>query len=87
MTKGYYVRYLKNFLFPRSWGRVFKTLSPSVAGALIVALFDYANGENDIEKRFKDENLRAIFTVMCEQLEESAERYCERAGFADYAKD
>lgn len=72
-----YIQHIKTFLFQKSWGRVFQSLSNEDAGLLIKALFQFADGESP---ELEDETLDGIFLVMADQIEESARNYVIKSG-------
>lgn len=80
---GYYVTYIRKLMFPRAWGHIFWDLSEERAGKLIQALYDFIDGQEDVEKELPND-LRSIFLTMAEEMESSAEKYCQKARLADY---
>lgn len=81
--QGYYVTFVRNYIFKRSWKRAFNALSPDAAGLIIKALYRFVEGERDPERGLPEE-LKSIFCMMAEELEGSAENYCRKLRLADY---
>ena len=71
----HYVEALNTVIFNKSWTPLFKALSDENAGKLIKALFDFMNGE---KVNLEDDQLRAIFLSIANQIEHSARKYYSR---------
>ena len=81
--QGYYVTFVRHYMFKRSWRRAFNAMRPDAAGLIIKALYQFIKGKEDPEKELP-EGLRDAFCIMAEELERSAEKYCQKMRLADY---
>ena len=74
-----YCRFLDNVLVPKSWGGALRQMTDEDAWRVIKALFKFMDGGSpDLEFR-----LKIVFNVMAQQIEQSARRYCYKAGLLD----
>ena len=69
---SHYVEAVNTVIFNKSWTPLFKLLSDENAGKLIKALFDFMNG---VRIDLDDEQLRAIFSCIADQIEHGARKY------------
>lgn len=73
---------LETFLFKRSWAEVFRDLTDEEAGRLIKSIFEFTEGT---EAPPADPKTRAVYRLICRQLNNSAFAYLRKAGLLTYA--
>ena len=69
---GNYVEALNTAVFNKAWTPLFMSLSDENAGRLIKAIFDFMNGD---EITIEDDQLKAIFLYISDQIEINAQKY------------
>jgi hypothetical protein len=80
----HYAEALNTFLFKRSWGEIFIALPDEQAGQLIKAIYNYTCGEDPV---IEDRTLQSVCKAITADLDGSAFRYLDKAGYFKEDKD